>query len=283
MSKSPLSVYLAIVRKLVGILFILASLAGAFPAQAHVDFNHEFAPSETWVKAPEKPLRDDICLNGSWQFQPLALPPNFKEAVDPAPELTPPTANAWEKTPLKVPSPWDVNSFADRKGQGGDFRCYPSYPQAWEAVKMGWIRRNFTVPAAWKGHRVLIHFAAAAGDLQFQVNGKDAGKRFDIFFPFDIDVTDLVRYGASNEILVGIRKAELFDVRGKYGRRTYQAGSFWGQHVVGLWQDVDLVSVPVVRVCDVFVQPLVDQDTLKATLKQLDQVHAELLAEVFKH
>ena len=26
-----------------------------------------------------------------------------------------------------------------------------------------------------------------------------------------------------------------------------------------------------------------DQDTLKATLKQLDQVHAELLAEVFKH
>jgi hypothetical protein len=26
-----------------------------------------------------------------------------------------------------------------------------------------------------------------------------------------------------------------------------------------------------------------DQDTLKATLKQLDQVHSELLAEVFKH
>jgi hypothetical protein len=26
-----------------------------------------------------------------------------------------------------------------------------------------------------------------------------------------------------------------------------------------------------------------DQDTLKATLKQLDQVHTELLAEVFKH
>ncbi|HEY0257439.1 MAG TPA: glycoside hydrolase family 2 TIM barrel-domain containing protein, partial [Candidatus Methylacidiphilales bacterium] len=117
---------------------------------------------------------------------------------------------------------------------------------------------------AWKGKRVLIHVAAAAGELQFQVNGKDAGKKFDVFFPFDLDVTELVNYGASNEILVGVRKPELFDIKGKYGRRTYQAGSFWGQHVVGIWQDVDLVAVPTVRVSDVFVQPVVDQDILKA-------------------
>jgi beta-galactosidase len=233
-------------------------------ATAHVDFDHEFAPSETWVKAPEKPWRDDICLNGTWQFQPVPLPANFKIGTDPAPELPAPTADGWDKTPLKVPSPWDVNSFADRKGMGGDFRCYPSYPSSWEDVKMGWLRRTFTVPAAWKGRRVLIHFAAAAGDLQIQVNGKDAGKRFDVFFPFDVDVTDLVSYGTNNEILVGVRKPELFDVRGKYGRRTWQGGSFWGQHVVGIWQDVDLVAVPQVRVTDVFVQPLVDQDTLKA-------------------
>jgi len=246
------------------VMLILALFAGTRFAQAHVDFNHEFAPSETWVKAPEKPLRDDVSLNGSWQFQPVALPVNFKESVDPAPELTPPVPNGWEKTPLKVPSSWNVNIFADRKGQGGDFRCYPSYPEAWEKVKMGWLRRNFTVPAAWQGRRILIHFAAAAGDIRVQINGKDAGKRFDIFFPFDLDVTDLVQYGASNEILVGVRKAELFDVRGKYGRRTYQGGSFWGQDVAGIWQDVDLEAVPAVHVSDVFVQPFVDQDTLKA-------------------
>jgi len=98
------------------------------------------------------------------------------------------------------------------------------------------------------------HVAAAAGDLQFQVNGKAVGARFDIFFPFDLDVTDLVQYGASNEILVGVRKPELFDKPGRFGRRTYQAGSFWGQHVVGIWQDIDLVAVPAVRVSDVFVQ-----------------------------
>jgi hypothetical protein len=239
-------------------------LAGEHSTLAGVEFEHEFAPSETWIKAPEKPFRDDICLNGSWQFQPVALPEHFRQGVDPAPELPPPTAEGWEKTPIRIPSPWDANTFADRDGQGGDFRTYPSYPDNWSGVKMGWLRHTFTVPAEWKGRRILVHFAAAAGDLQFRINGKDAGHRFDIFFPFDLDVTDWVRYGVPNEILVGVRKPELFDVNGRYGRRTYQAGSFWGQHVVGIWQDIDLVSVPVVRVSDVFVQPLVDQDTLKA-------------------
>ena len=202
------------------ILGASAMLAAVLPASAHVDFQGVFAPSLPYVKAPEKQFREDICLNGAWQFEPVALPDKFKEGVDPAPELPPPTDDGWDKVPLKVPSPWNVNDFADSKGLGGDFRSYPSYPESWETVKMGWIRRNFTVPAAWKGRRILLHLDAAAGDLHFLVNGKDAGIRFDVFFPFDVDVTDLVQYGASNELLIGVRKPELFDVRGKYGRRT---------------------------------------------------------------
>jgi hypothetical protein len=249
--------------KRVGAALFLLSLASFAGLGARVEFDHEFAPSETWVKSPEKPLRDDICLNGSWQFQPVALPANFRRGVAPAPELTPPSADGWATTPIRIPSTWNASTFADRDGQGGDFRTYPSYPASWVNVEMGWLRRSFQVPDGWKGRRVLIHVAAAAGDLQFKINGKDAGSRFDIFFPFDIDVTDLVQFGAENEILVGVRKPELFDVDGKYGRRNYQGGSFWGQHVAGIWQDIDLVAVPVVRVSDVFVQPLVDQDVLK--------------------
>lgn len=248
-------------------LLAIILFSGLQSVQAKVEFKHEFAPSETWVKAPEKPLRDDISLNGSWAFEPVSLPEKFKSGQDPLPDLPAPTADGWDKVPLKVPSPWNVNSFAnpkgDFKGLAGDFRAYPSYPQTWETIKLGWIKRSFDVPAAWKGKRVLIHVTAAAGELQFQINGKDAGKKFDVFFPFDLDVTDLVNYGASNEILVGVRKPELFDKNGKYGHRTWQGGSFWGQHVVGIWQDIDLIAVPVVRVTDTFVQPLVDQDTLK--------------------
>jgi hypothetical protein len=233
-------------------------------APSRIQFTREFAPSEGPVKAPEKPMRDDLCLNGRWQFQPVALPPSFREGVDPAPDLPGPEPGKWESTPIKIPSPWNVNSFADRNGKGGDFRAYPSYPASWETVKMAWLRRTFTVPERWKGRRILLHFAAVAGDVQVLVNGVLAGRRFDIFFPFELDVTDLIHPRASNEVLVGVRKASLFDSRGRYGRRNYQGGSFWGQHVAGIWQDVDLVAVPVVHVTDVFVQPEVDQHLLKA-------------------
>jgi beta-galactosidase len=147
------------------------------------------------------------------------LPKNFHEGVDPAPELPLPAPSAWERVPVKVPSPWDVNSFANRRGLGGDFRTFPSYPAAWESVEMGWLRRTVRVPIEWKGDRVPLHFAAVAGDVRILVNGKDAGKKFDIFFPFDLDITNLVIPGKSNEILVGVRKTSLFDIRGKYGRR----------------------------------------------------------------
>jgi hypothetical protein len=266
---------------------LVMMLSGLAPtAMASTDFKHAFAPTGPYVPQPEQPFRHDICLNGSWQFQPVALPKNFHEGVDPAPELPLPVASAWETVAVKVPSPWNVNSFANRRGLGGDFRTYPSYPAAWESVEMGWLRRTVRVPLDWKGDRVLLHFAAVAGDVRVLVNGKDAGKKFDIFFPFDVDITDLVKVGESNEILVGVRKASLFDVRGKYGRREYQAGSFWGQHVVGIWQDVDLVGVPPVRVVNTFVQPEVSQKALRVevTLRNdtADEASVDLLGEVHR-
>ena len=223
-----------------------------------------FAPSRMFVQEGEKPYRDDICLNGLWEFEPLSLPAGFKEGVDPAPELGPMDRTRWDKTPIRVPSPWNVNSFADRDGQGGDNRCYPSYPAAWEKCKMGWLRKKFFLPADWQGRRIQIHFEAVAGDVQVMVNGKVVGRHFGIFLPFNIDVTDAVRSGGENELCVGVRKASLFDRRGNYGRRTYQAGSFWGQHIAGIWQDVFIVALPDVHVSNVFVQPRVDADTLGA-------------------
>jgi beta-galactosidase len=247
---------------------LLAALLGIASNSAFsaTRFRREFSPSEPYVSSPEAKFRHDICLNGSWRFQPVELPADFREGIDPVPQLTLPKDSGWEETPVKIPSPWNVNSFADHHGEGGDFRTYPSYPKAWEKIEMGWLRRHISVPSTWSGGRILLHFNAAAGDIQVLVNGRDAGHRFDLFFPFEVDVTDLIKAGADNEILVGIRKASLFDVKGRYGRRTYQGGSFWGQHIVGIWQDVDLLYVPSVSVSNVFVQPIVNKSLLRVAV-----------------
>jgi beta-galactosidase len=261
------------------LLILAAALPATLPAQ--VKFKEPFAPQSGEVAPVEREHRAEISLNGLWQFQPVALPDKFREGHDPTPELPPVKADGWDATPIRIPSPWNVNSFADRKGEGGDFRSFPSYPAAWEKIKLGWLQRSFTVPAAWKGRRIQLHFEAAAGDVEVFVNGKPVGKHFGIFFPFDIDVTDSVVFGQPNELRLGIRKPSLFDNRRtEFGRREYQAGSFWGQHIVGIWQDVSLLALPAVRVADTYVKPYLDTDTLEVDLTLRNDTDAEVSATV---
>jgi hypothetical protein len=239
-----------------------------------------FAPSENLVKPLEKPYREDICLNGSWKFQPVQLPAGFKEGVDPTPVLPRIQADAWVKTPIRIPSPWNVNSFADNHGEGGDFRTYPSYPKAWEDIKMGWLKRNFNVPENWRGRHLVLHFEAIAGDAEILVNGKPAGTHFGIFLPFDIDVSSLILPGEQNEIAVGIRKASLFDKRGNYGRRTYQAGSFWGQHIAGIWQDVYIEALPQARVSNIYIKPKVHEYKLEVEVTVINDENKSVDATI---
>src|SRR5258706_9706454 len=148
-------------------------LSSYLPGKAqHVAFDGVYAPTVDFVNDNEKPYRQDICLNGLWQFQPVALPDKFREGIDPTPILPQSKNDAWDKVPIRIPSPWNVNSFADRNGQGGDFRTFPSYPKEWESIKMGWLKKTFTIPATWKGQRIQLHFEAVAGDAQILVNGK---------------------------------------------------------------------------------------------------------------
>jgi hypothetical protein len=227
-------------------------------------FTAAFAPQQGQVAAIEQPLRDELCLNGLWKFQPVGVPKDFKPGL--ALTLPPPTAGGWDATPIRIPSPWNVNSFMREKDRyvGGDFLTFPSYPASWEDVRMGWLQRTLKVPAGWAGRRLILHFEAVAGDATVVVNGITVGGNRDIFMPFDVDATDALRPGQDNVLSVGVTKLSLLDQPGQFGRRNYQGGSFWGQHIVGIWQDVSLVALPAVHVSDVIVRPLVNQGQLVA-------------------
>ncbi len=243
-------------------LFLLLSLlALAIPRHsvAKVFFNHPFAPQEGLVAQPEQPYRKEICLNGLWRFQPIALPSNYKPGQG-APALPPPAKNAWDRTPIRIPSPWNVNSFSE--GNGGDFRCFPSYPKSWEKAKMGWLTRDFTLPKSWRNRRVILDFQAVAGSCDVYVNGVLVTHHFDSFLPFKADITSAVRWNGSNVLLVGVREPDLFNISSPMGGYTYPTGSFWGTHIAGIWQDVYLESLPDVYISNVQVEPQVSQNRL---------------------
>ena len=236
-------------RKFILVLFVFSTVKG----QAQYTYNHVFNPVKGFVDETEKPLRDELILNGNWQFMPV-----FENEMG---AFKKPETFHWEEIPLKIPSPWNVNSFS--KGDGGDFLTYPSYPGKWEEAQIGWMKKDFELPKAWTKKIIKLHFEAIAGFAKVYVNGKLAAGdgTLDLFLPTELDITNLLKPG-KNEILVGVAKASLTDEQGKYGQRNYVAGSFWGQHIVGIWQDVSLIAIPKLHISNVFVQPDVARDEL---------------------
>lgn len=231
-------------RFYISFILCLWLFSGVYAAEK-IRYSYPFNPVKGLVNHEESDYRKELCLNGTWQFMPFyeakaadfTLPPNFN----------------WEEVPLKVPSPWNVNAFTD--GTGGDFITYPSYPEEWKKAGIGWMKKEVFVPSDWSGRQLILHFEGVMGKTQVYVNGQKVTENFELFLPFEANVTDFLNPGQTNEILIGVAKASLFDDRGKYGRRTYVGGSMWGIEMAGIWQDVYLFAYPEVYVQDMFVQP----------------------------
>jgi len=254
--------------------FLLLTVLGS--ASAAGEFSRVFAPLPGFIAAEEAPLRKELCLNGKWQFQPVPTPEGWTAGTDATPALPEPGADGWDATPIKVPSAWNMNAFDSfAASDGPDFRSFPSYPASWENVEMAWLRREFLTPKDWGDRRILLHFEAVAGECEVRVNGKVVARNFDKFLPFDADVTDVLRRdGKPNELLVGIRAVRFFNQPGRFGRFTYPTGAWYvglgnpaSDGIRGIWQDVFLLGLPPVRAEDVFVQPSLTENRLRADVE----------------
>lgn len=246
---------------LLALCFILFSLP--LMADGKTTYPFRFAPSQGIINDVEKPFRQEICLNGYWDFQPIKTPKDYKQGRGIAPELPAPTESGWSDTKIKIPSPWNINSYAFRNLEGPDHRNYPSYPKEWDNILMGWMKKSVTIPTDWTGEDIKLYFEAVAGEAVVYVNGKEVGRNFDLFLPFTCDITDVVTPGATAEVLVGVRSQKLFEDNSTVGRRIVPAGSMWGYTINGIWQDVYLLAVPKVSIADVYVKPLVSKNKLE--------------------
>jgi hypothetical protein len=226
-----------------------------------IDYN-EFSTETGTLKPGESDFRSEICLNGKWDFQPIDLPDDFIPGES-TPELPLPNPDRWESVKLKVPSPWNINGLVDGDGiPGGDFVCYPSYPESWKQFKMGWMKRTFHVPEDWGDKAILLHFEAVCGHCQVYIDGNKVGEHFDNSMPHSYHLNDFVIAGGDHELWVGVRAPELFSVTKGSHQFTYPTGSFFNMNTTGIWQDVFLLSVPKAHIKDVFVQPDPSTDQL---------------------
>jgi beta-galactosidase/beta-glucuronidase len=107
-----------------------------------------------------------------------------------------------------------------------------------------WYRRTLTLPAAWAGRRVLLHFQAVDYDTTVWVNGTEVVRHRGGFTPFTADLHGVAEPG--EEITVTVRARDPRSgpqARGKQSDR-FQNYSCLYTRVTGIWQTVWLEPVP---------------------------------------
>ena len=131
-----------------------------------------------------------------------------------------------------------------------------------------WYRRTFRSPALSDGKRLLLHFGAVDWEAKVSVNGRSVGEHRGGYDAFTCDITDAVKPGAENELIVSVfdetggmqpRGKQKFGVVAKKGSIRYTPCS-------GIWQTVWLETVPSAWIRSLKMTPDVDAGVLRLTV-----------------
>jgi hypothetical protein len=206
-------------------LDVAAEAAPGLRVTAHV------APSEIYYEPIRyRPLPASVLgdvapwrsLNGSWLVSTEVADARARATNDPG----------WK--PFRVPGQWVQ--------QGIDVA----------ADKHVAMAREFEVPAAWRGRRVILRFDAIHAGVRYWMNGKELGYSECLYTPVEWDVTDTVRFGAANRLdldMVQETESEALSFSSGYAfhslagiDRSVRIFSLPQTHVRTLWIDAELDS-----------------------------------------
>jgi len=67
------------------------------------------------------------------------------------------------------------------------------------------VATDFRVPKSWAGKRIILRFEAVHGGTDYWLNGEHLGYSENLFTPVEFDVTDAVRVGAKNHLVLAIK------------------------------------------------------------------------------
>ena len=106
-----------------------------------------------------------------------------------------------------------------------------------------WYRRALTVPADWKGQRILLQLGAVDWDATVYVNGKEMGKHRGGYDAWSVDITDAFQADGEQELVISVWDPtdDGYQPRGK---QVKNPEGIWYTSVTGIWQTVWMEPVP---------------------------------------
>ena len=103
--------------------------------------------------------------------------------------------------PLNLPHDWAVElPFVRDEEQNS--HGYKPLGRRYPETSVGWYRRTFDIPKSDEGRRVWVEFDGAFRSALVFLNGYFIGRNDNGYAPFSFDVTDFLRYGEKNYLVV---------------------------------------------------------------------------------
>jgi beta-galactosidase len=221
-------------------------MLGLNKEKPHATFN-SYADVESAKKILPEFSRYRVSLDGAWKFHWVKRPEErpvdfFKPGFD---------VSGWKE--IAVPSSWQM--------QGYDVPVYSNqaylFRRDWPRVMgepprrfttyvnrnpVGSYRRDFEIPAAWKGREVFIHFDGVDSFFYLWINGKYVGFSKDSRSPAEFDITRFLKPGRN------VVAAEVY----RFSDGSYlECQDMW--RLSGIFRSVEIHSKDKTHVRDLFV------------------------------
>lgn len=239
----------------VALCIIGHSLAAAswHPATGPLEtrWTKEVSPAKVLPEYPRPTLQrgEWLSLNGLWD---LAVTP--KDAPSPV------------EFPTQILVPFPIES-----ALSGVMRAVSEKDRIW-------YRRGFEIPRKWIGQRVLLHFGAVDFEASVWVNGQLAGQHRGGYDGFSFDITDYLRRGGPNELVVGVWDPTDAGTQSR-GKQVRNPRGIWYTPTSGIWQTVWLEPVSAAHITRVKATPDIDAGTvtlLTSTTAAIGKFEVEL-------
>lgn len=129
------------------------------------------------------------------------------------------------------------------------------------ADKELWYQRTFTVPASWKGKKVMLNFGAVDWKADIWLNDIKIGQHTGGFTPFSLDITTALASKGDNKLVV-----KVWDPTDKgpqpRGKQVNSPEGIWYTSVTGIWQTVWMEPVADYHITDIRTASDIDRKKL---------------------
>lgn len=212
-----------------------------------------YSDEKAAIAADEKKSSYYQSLNGSWKFN-LVKKPTEKPADFYALNFS---DNSWKE--IQVPSNWEMKGY-DIPIYTNIVYPFPKNPPfiGGDYNPVGSYRKTFTVPEAWTGKEIVLHFGSITGYARIFLNGKEVGMTKASKTPAEFNIS---KYLTKGQNLLAVQVTRWHD--GSY----LEDQDFW--RLTGIERDVYLQAIPTSAVKDIEVIANLDDAYTNGTFKTI--------------